>query len=57
MPKAIAETRVKLASGEFVSVEQGEEVPSSAPIVRECPLLFGITPDEPKKAKARKAAD
>lgn len=57
MPVAQVETRVRLASGEFVSVTQGEEVDARASIVAEFPALFGIKPQPPAKKNARKAAD
>lgn len=55
MATAMVETRVRLASGEFVSVEQGETVADDAAIVAEFPALFGIKPT--KRTKSKKGDD
>ena len=54
MPIAQVETRVRLSSGEFVSVEQGQELPATDPVVREHPAVFGIKPKPSKPSKATK---
>ena len=51
MAVAQVETRVRLKSGEFVSVTQGEQIDDASAIVTEFPALFGIKPKVRKTKK------